>query len=149
MRLEWINETGQQSGLHYAKRNGVNLSNAMRGYTRDFLMSSSNPKTSTSTGDIIETNRDFCVELFAPGMRKEDFTVELNGNMLRISCERDDSQEVMKYDCTYRSLARNVLLPKNADTKRIRAKYENGILNIILPKRKEWRAKIFKEIERV
>ncbi len=89
--------------------------------------------------DIIENEKAFELHVAAPGLSKEDFNIELNKNLLTISGERKFSSE--KKDTNYHSIetqygsfSRSFTLPENVDAEKINAKYNNGILELIVPK---------------
>lgn len=98
--------------------------------------------------NIKETPNSFEVELAAPGMEKKDFKVELDGNTLSISSERQEEQEekdgenYTRKEFSYRSFYRTFHLPKDVvDADKIKAKYENGLLQLSVPKREEAKQK--------
>jgi HSP20 family protein len=107
-----------------------------------------NNNSSTNTTiplvNIKETNENFEVEMAAPGMNKEDFKVELDGNVLTITSERKDGNEVKegerysRREFSYQSFQRSFQLPKEVvDADKIEAKYENGVLRLVIPKKEE------------
>jgi HSP20 family protein len=84
----------------------------------------------------------------APGMKKEDFKVELNNNILTISSEQkheNEEKEGEKYnrkEFSYQSFQRSFQLSREAvDADNIQAKYENGVLRLVIPKREEVKQK--------
>ena len=106
------------------------------------LSNNSNTNTTIPAVNIRETNDNFEVEMAAPGMRKEDFRVELDGNMLTINSEREDRQEqsegerYSRREFSYQSFQRTFQLPKDVvDSDRIEARYENGVLHLVIPKK--------------
>ena len=97
---------------------------------------------------IKETNESYHVEVAAPGMLKSDFKVELEGNLLTISSEkRDEKEEVEgeKYtrrEFSYQAFQRSFTLPKEVvDVDKIQAKYEDGMLQLLIPKKEEAKQK--------
>jgi HSP20 family protein len=117
--------------------------------TRDFLRPTfSRTGVSTPAVNIIETNDDFMVEMVAPGMKKEAFKVELNENILTVSYDHEDNREGERqgwkyttHEYNYHSFSRSFSLPDTVDAERTSARYENGILNLIIPKKDEARSK--------
>lgn len=109
--------------------------------------------TTLPSVNIRESNEAFEVELAAPGMAKEDFKIELNNNLLTISSEKKGEKETKegKYytrkEFSYQSFSRSFTLPNVADSENIEARYENGILKIIIPKREEAKQKPLRVIE--
>lgn len=89
--------------------------------------------------DIFEEEKAFEIHVAVAGMKKDDFKIDLNDNFLTISGERKFSKE--KKDNNYRSIetqhgtfSRSFTLPENVDASKIVATYNNGILEIVLPK---------------
>ncbi len=103
--------------------------------------------------NIKETADAFLVEMAAPGMNKEDFNVELNDNVLTIKCEAKHEGEVnennyLRREFSYQTFQRTFNLNKHiVDDGQIQAKYENGILNLTLPKKEEAKEKAPRLIE--
>ncbi len=89
--------------------------------------------------DIVETEKAFEVHVAVPGMNKEDFKVEVNDNFLTVSGERKFTNEKKdknyhSIETQYGSFSRSFSLPDNADGSKINAKYNNGILELNIPK---------------
>ena len=108
------------------------------------LSNNSTTNTTIPAVNIRETKDNFEVELAAPGMKKEDFKVELDGNQLTISSERSTNEEhteenrYTKREFSYQSFQRTFQLPKDVvDAERIEARYVNGLLQLIVPKKEE------------
>ena len=89
--------------------------------------------------DIVETEDNFTVSLVLPGFNKENFKLEITDNTLVVSGERkfDDETKYNVRQSTFGKFKRSYSLPKEILTDEIDAKYENGILNVVLPKNKE------------
>ncbi len=136
------------------KRNG---NQSFPGFFNDFLTKDLwnwNLENSSLTGTTIpavnirENNENFIVEMAAPGMQKSDFKVELNGNSLSIGSEKnyeEETKEDERYsrkEFSYQSFTRIFTLPKDVvDSEKIEAKYENGLLNLVIPKKEEAKQK--------
>lgn len=108
--------------------------------------------TTLPSVNIKENNEAYEVEMAAPGMLKEDFKIELNHNLLTISSERKTEKENKQGDqytrkeFSYQSFSRSFTLPATVEGDKITAKYENGILNITIPKKEEAKPKQVKQI---
>ncbi|MCS6934371.1 MAG: Hsp20/alpha crystallin family protein [Chitinophagales bacterium] len=92
--------------------------------------------------NIKDTNDSYVIEVAAPGFKKEDFSVKVEGNLLNISAVTKNETEMSDEKYTRRefnmsSFTRSFTLPKTVETTRISGAYENGILKITLPKREE------------
>ena len=108
----------------------------------------SNTDTTIPAVNIRETAENYEVEVAAPGMTKNDFKVELDGNLLTISSERtnqkeeNDNERYARKEFSYQSFQRTFTLHKEVvDMEKIQAKYENGLLNIKIPKKEEAKQK--------
>ncbi len=101
--------------------------------------------------NIKENDKNFEVEVAAPGMNKKDFKVEVENNVLTISAETKEEKEEKKEnysrkEFSYESFERSFTLPQDiVDADKIKAKYDNGILKIEIPKKEE-KAKLSKVI---
>jgi HSP20 family protein len=96
--------------------------------------------------NIKENDSQYEIELAAPGLKKEDFKVEVDNNVLTISAEHDEEkkQEEKGYtrrEYNYNSFSRSFQLPPTVNSENCGARYDNGILIIQLPKKEEARAK--------
>jgi HSP20 family protein len=98
--------------------------------------------TTVPAVNISENDKDFVVELAAPGMKKDDFQVDLERNVLTISSEqKDEKQEEGKHftrkEFNYQSFQRSFTLPESVNQDKIEATYNDGVLKIILHKKEE------------
>jgi len=127
-------------------------------FSRDLWNLGNNSHSTTNTTipavNIRETNENFEVEMAAPGMTKNDFKIELDGNQLTITSEKSDQREEKdgeKYnrrEFSYQSFQRSFQLQKDVvDADKIEAKYENGVLHLVIPKKEEAKQKPPKMIE--
>lgn len=92
--------------------------------------------------NITEQKDDYLVSLAAPGLKKDDFKIDIEGNMLVISCEKEEKKEEkeMKFtrkEYNYTSFERSFTLPDEILREKIEARYEDGILKLFLPKKEE------------
>ncbi len=112
----------------------------------------SSTNTTLPSVNIKETNDDFEVEVAAPGFTKNDFRIELNHDLLTVSSEKEvqnETKEGQKFslrEFSYQSFSRSFSLPNTADSEKIGAKYENGILRINIPKKEEAKPKPTRQI---
>jgi len=89
--------------------------------------------------DIEEDNENILVRAEIPGMKKEDIKVSVQGNMLTITGERKQEDEVKnktfhRVERSYGRFSRMITLPTDVDSDKVKASYKDGILNITLPK---------------
>ena len=100
--------------------------------------------------NVIESDTQFNIEVAAPGLEKEDFNLSLDKDQLTISASKEVKNEVNEEKYTrrefnYTSFKRSFTLPENVNINDITATYENGVLNITLPKKTE-KAEVVKTI---
>ncbi len=127
-------------------------------FNRDWLDSSlANWRVSGATlpaVNVMETNDEYKIEVAAPGMKRSDFKVELDNNVLVISSERQDSTDekdskgnYTRREFSYRSFQRSFSLPENKVVgDKISAKYADGVLYVTVPKAEEAKVKPAKQI---
>ncbi len=89
--------------------------------------------------DIYENEKAFELHVSVPGVTKEDFKLDLNENYLTVSGERKFTKEKKEnnfhsVETQFGSFSRSFALPENVDANKISAKYNNGILEVTLPK---------------
>ena len=109
-------------------------------FNDDFGMNFLNRSHSVPSVNSVENNDSFEIDLAVPGMKKEDFTIELNDKVLVISSETSNTMENDKMrlnEFNFSSFQRSFRVPDSVDLDKIKASYKNGILKIKLPKRKE------------
>lgn len=93
--------------------------------------------------NIRETNDAFALELAAPGMKKEDFKIDLDQRVLTVSAERKEEKKEEKdgkytrREFSYHSFRRSFTLPLSADPEKISASYKDGVLHIEVAKKEE------------
>ncbi len=124
-------------------------------FNRDWDLSNFSDTGTMPAVNIKETKDIFEVEMAAPGMKKDDFKVELDGNMLTISSERSEEHEqnngdekFSRREFSYQSFQRSFSLPKDVvDDNKIEAHYEDGVLKLMIPKKEEAKQKPRRKIE--
>ena len=89
--------------------------------------------------NVKEEKDAFLIEVAAPGMKKEDFKVEMENGVLMISATTEDKKEektsdYRRQEFSYRNFKRSFWLPENITPDKISAKYEDGLLKLTLPK---------------
>ena len=105
-----------------------------------------NAMATLPAANIKETKDNFVLELAAPGMKKSDFKIEVNNNVLNISSEKenikDESNEgFTRKEFSYHSFSRSFNLPQSVNKDSITASYTDGLLNVSIPKREEAKEK--------
>jgi len=102
--------------------------------------------------NIKETANDFEVEMAVPGLKKSDFQIEIDNQVLSISTETKEENERKEENYTrrefgYSSFKRTFTLPKSVNADKINASYNEGILSILLPKKEEAKQKPARSIK--
>ncbi|WP_191859535.1 Hsp20/alpha crystallin family protein [Hanstruepera ponticola] len=116
------------------------------------LLSNFNTGMTLPAVNIKEDNENYFLEVAVPGMKKDDFDLEIDNDILSISAETKSENETKQDTYTrrefgYASFKRTFTLPDTVETDKIKAKYEDGILNIHIPKREEAKRKPAKRID--
>lgn len=112
----------------------------------------STTNTTLPSVNIKEDEEAFHVEMAAPGLEKKDFKVELNNNVLTISSEKEEEHEenegeqFTRREFSYQAFNRSFTLPETVESDKIKAKYDNGILKVDIPKKEEAKPKPPKKI---
>lgn len=103
-----------------------------------------NTGTTIPAVNVKEEDNQFTIELAAPGLKKEDFKIDLDHNVLTISSEKKEENEekdkegkYTKREYSFQSFSRSFTVPENTDGENIQAQYQDGILNITIPKKEE------------
>ena len=96
--------------------------------------------------NVVEKTGEFDIELAVPGMSKDDFHVTCENGVLNISAEKEEKSEEKEKNFTrreynYTSFSRSFSLPESVKTDQVKARYENGVLKLTVPKKEEAKAK--------
>ncbi len=107
----------------------------------------STTNTTLPSVNILENHDSFMVEMAAPGMNKSDFLIELDNEILTISSQKEalnqlkEDEHYSLREFSYQSFKRSFHLSKSVvDESKIKAKYDKGILRILIPKKEEAKA---------
>lgn len=89
--------------------------------------------------NIVENEAAFLISADLPGLKKEDIHLDLNDGVLSLSGERQEEKEVSeknfrRFEKRYGKFVRSFRLPENVQVDKIEAKYENGVLEVKIPK---------------
>lgn len=92
--------------------------------------------------NVTENDNEYTLSVAAPGLKKSDFNIDVEGNMLTISTEKEESKEekdamYTRKEYNYSSFSRSFTLPEEVNKERVEAKYEEGVLKLTLPKKEE------------
>ncbi len=105
--------------------------------------------------NVAEHADGYRIEVAAPGLKKDDFKLNLNHNNLTISAyqetkseeKEEKSEKFTRREFSYSSFQRTFMLPNSVDAENIRANYADGVLSIEIPKREEAKVKPARQIE--
>ena len=89
--------------------------------------------------DVLESEKTYELHIAVPGFKKDNFNLEVDDNLLTVSGERkfEEKQEDKTFksiQTSYGSFSRTFTLPDNVDATKIEAHYNDGILEVIVPK---------------
>ena len=121
------------------------------GILDDFFGNECVDKTSSTAPavNVIETDKEYKVEIAAPGLTRDDFKIDINeDNELTVSMEKkveknEESEKegkkhtYLRREFSYSSFRQRMILPDNVNVDNIDAKMENGVLTIDIPKKTE------------
>lgn len=101
--------------------------------------------------NVVETAEAFKVEVAAPGLKKENFQISFHNNVLTIASKtahavEENKGKYARIEFGYASFQRSFSVPNTVDTEKIEATYVDGILNVRLPKREEFKEKSARQI---
>ncbi|MFM8917083.1 MAG: Hsp20/alpha crystallin family protein [Bacteroidota bacterium] len=90
--------------------------------------------------NIVEGEKSYEIEVAAPGMKKDDFKIEIENGLLTISAERkevkkEEQKNYTRQEFYYNSFSRSFTLPENAKEDGLSAKYEDGMLRLTVAKK--------------
>ena len=115
---------------------------ARRFFDNDFEYLPSTLGKNSGLSNVSENEKEYLVEVSAPGLKKEDIKIEVENDVLKISSTVENEKEE-KNEGYYRkeffksSFERNFSIPKGANKDEISATMTDGILNVVIPKLKE------------
>jgi HSP20 family protein len=92
--------------------------------------------------NISEDKDEYKVDLAVPGLKKSDFKINVEGNVITISSEKEEKKEekdvrFTRHEYSYSSFSRSFTLPSEVNADKIEAGYADGVLSVHLPKREE------------
>ena len=99
------------------------------------------PSPSQIKVDVKETDGGYTVQAEVPGVPKEDIQVSIDGNVVSLRAEvrqhdqKTEGEKVLRSERYFGSVARSFQLPVDVDAAQAKAKYDNGVLTLTLPKK--------------
>ena len=109
-------------------------------------------KQSMPSVNVKESDKDFEIEVAAPGLTKKDFKVNVDNGVLTISSEKEEEKEekekgYTRREISYASFSRSFTLPENVNEEDVKATYLDGILRLNIAKKNITVSKAKKAIE--
>ena len=122
----------------------------------DFFNTDFMPKVNATAPaiNVKESDKDYQVELAAPGLKKEDFSVNINddGNLVIKMEKKEENKEenkashYLRREFSFSKYEQTLILPDDVNKEQISAKVENGVLTVDLPKLVEEKVKVSRQI---
>jgi HSP20 family protein len=117
-------------------------------FNDNYFSGASRIGTTLPAVNITETADDVIIEMAAPGMKKNDFKLEVDNDQLHIGYKKEKEVENENNQCnewrreySYESFDRTFTLPSMVESDKVKASYTDGILRITVPKKEEARRK--------
>ena len=119
--------------------------------TRPYITRYAKPTVASPAVNIKETETAYQIEVAAPGVKKENFSLSVNQNLLTLTFKNEQNTEESKdayvrKEFSFQSFERSFRLPKTVNVEAIKATYTDGILTVELPKMEEPKPEV-KQIE--
>jgi HSP20 family protein len=99
------------------------------------------PGINIPSANVREDEKEYAIELAAPGLKRDDFTLEVDNGTLTVSAQKEEKSEERKKkdgyfrrEYSYDSFSRSFVLPDNVREDEIKAQYNDGILTVSIPK---------------
>lgn len=120
----------------------------------DFLNTANMPKANATTPaiNVQESDKDYTVELAAPGLSKDDFDVNINSDgdltikMEKKAEEKEEKGHYLRREFAYSKYEQTLILPDDVQKEGIAARVANGVLTVVLPKIKVQEQKVARQI---
>ena len=117
----------------------------------DFLPMLSNRTSSMPSVNIREDENNYNLDLAVPGINKDDLKIDINEDVLTVSSENKSEKEENKdgykrKEFSYSSFCRSFYIPENVNRDNIEANYKDGVLSVFLPKQKEDKTRLTRQI---
>ncbi len=102
--------------------------------------------------NIREDEKNYILDLAAPGIDKKDLKIDINEDVLTVSYETKNESEESKdgyrrKEFSFSAFSRSFYIPENVNREKIEANYKDGVLSVSLPKQDEEKTKVTRKIE--
>ncbi|MCB9170815.1 MAG: Hsp20/alpha crystallin family protein [Flavobacteriales bacterium] len=106
------------------------------------FLGSDDTRNTLPSVNIVERNKDYKLDLLAPGFGKKDLKVNVENNVLTISAEKKvedlkENERFTRREFAHRSFTRSFRLPEGVEHEHIKAEYNDGVLSLMIPKVEE------------
>lgn len=122
-------------------------------FDRDFMTGFERNCGCVPATNILERPDQYELQIAAPGMKKDDFQIEVENNMLTISYEKKadeatrEEENFIRREYNLEGFTRTFTVPKHADAENISGRYDNGMLYVSIPRLDPHKNKLTKKIE--
>jgi HSP20 family protein len=132
-------------------RLGLGLNDFFEPWSEWFQDGALSRSLTVPTVNITEDKTSYNLSLAAPGLTKKDFKIDVEGNLLTISAQKEENKEEKDKSYTRReynfsSFSRSFTLPEGVEQDKIDASYTDGVLKLAIPKNEKAHQKNHKEI---
>jgi len=116
------------------------------------FMSNFNTGITLPAVNVIDTDNEFIIDMAVPGLKKNDFDIDIDNNILSIGVESksehdENTKNYTRREFGYSSFKRTFVIPESVNVDKISADYSDGILKVHLPKKAEAKKKPLKKIK--
>lgn len=124
-------------------------------FDKDYMTKGMELGTKVPAVNVSETEKAFELEVAVPGLKKEDFDIDMDKDILTISAQKQteteetdqETKKVTRREFSYSSFSRSFRLPENVDEENISAEYKDGLLHLSIPKKSKEEVEMKKRIE--
>lgn len=114
------------------------LNNVFDSYFDDTIVKNKEAQNTSVKYAILESEKDYLLEMDIPGYKKEDFKIDIEKNLLTVSVEAKriipEEYKILETNKSDKKISQTFRLTDQIDKEKISATYENGILNLRLPR---------------
>lgn len=133
-------------------KNHPGLFNMLDDMERDFFTGARRGRCIEPKVNILEGEKAFEIQVAVPGINKEEINLLVEKNTLTVSFERNEAEEsqgkeFVRQEFLAESFSRSFSIPEKVNAEKISAQHQNGVLNVLLPKKDAEKAQVSKSIK--